>query len=223
MAPPEPITKRPATRRSKRLTPEQRARDFVDQAAKYFAEVGFDGGTRELARRLGVTQPLLYRYFPSKDDLIREVYRTVFLDRWRPDWEDLLADRSIPLRTRLEQFYNEYTDRIFTREWIRIYLFSGLRGVEINKWYNELVENKVLRRICAELRHDNGLAGVADDVTTPEMELAWSLHGGIIYFGIRKHIYGADVAEDKHGVIANALDGFFGQAPNVFDALARQA
>jgi hypothetical protein len=37
-------------------------------------------GTRDLARRLGVTQPLLYRYFPSKDDLIKEVYRTVYLE-----------------------------------------------------------------------------------------------------------------------------------------------
>ena len=27
-----------------------------------------------------MTQPLLYRYFPSKDDLIKEVYRTVYLE-----------------------------------------------------------------------------------------------------------------------------------------------
>src|SRR5215213_8212708 len=78
-----------------------------------------------LARRLGVTQPLLYRYFPSKDDLIKEVYRTVYLDPLETGWEQLLVDRSRPLRDRLLEFYRTYTDAIFTRKWLRIYLYSG--------------------------------------------------------------------------------------------------
>src|SRR4030081_1735418 len=96
--------------KQKRLSPEDRRQEFVRKATDFFAEEGFNGGTRELARRLGVTQPLLYRYFPSKDDLVKEVYRTVYLEPLDSGWEKRLTDRSRPIRDRLQQFYNAYTD-----------------------------------------------------------------------------------------------------------------
>src|SRR6201981_4167117 len=117
--------KRPRPKQ-KRLSPDDRRKEFVAKAADVFWEEGFGGGTRALARRLGVTQPLLYRYFPSKDDLIKEVYRTVYLEPLDAGWEKLLADRSRPLRDRLQEFYRAYTNVLFTRKWLRIYLYSGL-------------------------------------------------------------------------------------------------
>jgi AcrR family transcriptional regulator len=183
---------------------------------QFFAEHGFDAGTRELARELGVTQPLLYRYFPSKDDLIAEVYRTVYLERWNPAWDALLADRDVPLRARMQTFYEAYTDAIFTREWIRIYLFSGLKGVEINRWYVGLVQDRILARIVAEVRFEAGLPEQTPPAAT-DMERAWVLHGGIFYYGVRKHIYGAEVLEDKSQVIASALDVFLRGIADVAD------
>src|SRR6186713_728965 len=126
--------------KQRRLSTDDRRREFVAKATEFFSEEGFGGGTRALARKLGVTQPLLYRYFPSKDDLIREVYRSVFLDRWNADWDALLGDRTLPIRTRLEQFYRSYTDTIFKREWMRIYLYAGLKGLGLNRWYVEVVQ-----------------------------------------------------------------------------------
>src|SRR6266403_4162269 len=82
----------------RRLSPDDRRKEFVAKATEFFSEEGFGGGTRALARRLGVTQPLLYRYFPSKDDLIKEVYRKVYLDPLETGWEKLLTDRTRPLR-----------------------------------------------------------------------------------------------------------------------------
>src|SRR6201999_639293 len=107
--------------KQKRLSPDDRRREFVAKATEFFSEEGFGGGTRDLARRLGVTQPLLYRYFPSKDDLIKEVYRTVFLDPFDAGWDDLLTDRSRPLRERLQEFYRADTDVVFTRKCVRSY------------------------------------------------------------------------------------------------------
>jgi len=52
--------------RSRRLLPGEREKLIVGEAIRFFSEVGFSGQTRELSRRLGITQPLLYRYFPSK-------------------------------------------------------------------------------------------------------------------------------------------------------------
>ena len=199
--------------RPRRMSAEERVDDFVAEAAEFFAEAGFEGGTRELARRLGVTQPLLYRYFPSKDDLIRAVYRRVFLDRWNPDWDDLLTDRSRPLRDRLEAFYGEYTERIFTPEWIRIYLQAGLRGVDINRWYNRIVEEMILGRAIREWRAETGGDPEAP-VSRDDLELLWTIHGGIFYYGIRKYIYRFDVQDDKAAMIRSALDMFFAVAPH---------
>ena len=203
-------------KRSRRLSPEQRSQDIIAKAIELFAEVGFDGSTRELAGRLGITQPLLYRYFPTKEHLIREVYQTVYLNRWKPEWEALLADRSRPLRERLREFYRDYTDTIFSREWLRIYLFSGLRGFDINKWYVKLVEERILKRICVEYRHELGGKVRKKDVSELELEASWTLHGGVFYYGVRKHIYGLPVAENKEDMIDNALEVFFVGSERIF-------
>jgi AcrR family transcriptional regulator len=193
--------------KQKRLSPDDRRREFVAKATEFFSEEGFGGGTRALARRLGVTQPLLYRYFPSKDDLIKEVYRTVYLDPLETGWEKLLTDRSRPLRDRLLEFYRTYTDAIFTRKWLRIYLYSGLKGLDINRWYVGMVKDKILTRIIRECRHEVGLA-MQNKPSAAELELAWVLHGGIFYYGVRKYIYESPVLEDKDRVIGDALDVF---------------
>ena len=148
---------RSARAKQKRLSPDDRRKEFVAKATEFFADEGFGGGTRDLARRLGVTQPLLYRYFPSKDDLIKEVYRTVYLEPLDTGWEKLLTDRSRPIRERLQEFYNAYTNVIFTRKWLRIYLYSGLKGLDINRWYVGVVRDKILSRIIRECRHEAGL------------------------------------------------------------------
>jgi AcrR family transcriptional regulator len=199
----------------RRFSPQERRHEFIRKAAEFFSEEGFNGGTRELARKLGVTQPLLYRYFPSKEELIKEVYRTVYLERWQPEWEEILRDRALPIRSRLERFYNLYTDAIFTREWMRIYLFSGLKGLEINRWYVGMVEERVLTRIIEEYRHEAGLPRQQKPAPA-ELELAWTLHGGIFYYGVRKHIYELPVLEDKDRVIANALDVFLEGISRIF-------
>jgi AcrR family transcriptional regulator len=191
--------------KQKRLSPEDRRAEFIRKATEFFAEEGFDGGTRELARQLGVTQPLLYRYFPSKEDLINEVYRKVYLEPLDTGWEKLLTDRSRPIRDRLLQFYEAYTKVIFTRNWLRIYLFSGLKGLDINRRYVGFVRDKVLTRIIKECRFEAGLPTQAKP-TAAELEMAWVFHGGIFYYGVRKFIYELPGLQDQQAVIANAID-----------------
>ena len=197
----------PVRVKQRRLSADDRRREFVAKATEFFSEEGFGGGTRALARRLGVTQPLLYRYFPSKDDLIKEVYRTVYLEPLETGWEKLLCDRTRSLRDRLQEFYQAYTDAIFTRKWLRVYLYAGLKGLDINRWCVGMVRDKILTRIIRECRHEAGLA-VQSKPTAAEIELAWVFHGGIFYYGVRKYIYESPVLEDKAQMIRDALDIF---------------
>ena len=213
------MRKKASTKRTRpkqrRLSPEDRRKEFVAKATEFFSEEGFGGGTRDLARRLGVTQPLLYRYFPSKDDLVKEVYRTVYLEPLDTGWEKLLTDRSRPLRDRLLEFYRGYTNVIFTRKWIRIYLYSGLKGLDINRRYVGVVREQILTRIVRECRHEMGLPPQSKP-TAPELELAWVFHSGIFYHGVRKYIYESPVLEDKEQMICDALDAFLAGYHRVF-------
>jgi AcrR family transcriptional regulator len=163
-----------ARTKQRRLSPDDRRQEFVAKATEFFAEEGFGGGTRALARRLGVTQPLLYRYFPSKDDLIKEVYRTVYLEPLGDGWEKLLSDRTRPLPDRLKEFYRAYTGVIFSRTWLRIYFYSGLKGLEINRSYVGIVRDKILSRIIRECRNEVGLP-VQNRPSAAELEAASSI------------------------------------------------
>ena len=189
--------------RRKRLPSGERRREFIAQAIEFFAENGFESSTRDLAKRLGVTQPLLYRYFPSKDDLIAEVYSAVYVKRWKPEWEVLLADRTRPLADRLRQFYREYTEVVFTRDWMRVFLFAGLKGVDINIRYMGLVRSRILDPIVAEARAE---AGLVDANGPAESDFAWLIHGGIFYNGVRRVVYGEADATDVGAMIDNAVE-----------------
>jgi len=188
----------------KRLPSKERREEFVQKAIEFFAEEGFDSSTRELAKRLGVTQPLLYRYFDSKEDLIAEVYKAVYVRRWRSEWDEMLADRSSPLRDRLVSFYHAYAEVVFQRDWMRIFLFAGLKGGAFNRRYIDRVRKRILEPIIREYRHEKGL--FTGQVTEDETELAWSVHGGIYYYGVRTEVYGQPPIKDLNFVIETSIN-----------------
>ncbi|MDA0787711.1 MAG: helix-turn-helix domain containing protein [Proteobacteria bacterium] len=190
-----------------RFAPAEREQLIVDGAIQFFADVGFAGQTRELAQRLGITQPLLYRYFPTKQDLIERVFEDVFIGRWKVAWERLIDDRTIPLRERLIDFYDAYASEALTYEWIRIYMFAGLAGEDINRRYIELLEHRLLIPICTEIR---ATAGAPDPDQEPisdlEIEAAWNIHAAIFYYFVRKFIYRSPVEADLAAYISDTVD-----------------
>ncbi|GJD51948.1 hypothetical protein OPKNFCMD_4707 [Methylobacterium crusticola] len=174
----------------RRLSPAQREEEIVREAVRFFAEFGFEGQTRELAKRLGITQPLLYRYFPTKDALVERVYQEVFLRRWNPFWEDTVRDARRPLRDRLVAFYGDYADVILTYEWIRLFMFAGLKGLDFNTRYLELLRERIFAPIVEQLRLELGRPPLRErPVSSLEIEAIWSLHASIFYLGVRKFIY----------------------------------
>lgn len=172
-----------------RLSASDRERQIVEGAISYFSEVGFSGQTRELSKRLGITQPLLYRYFSSKQALVDRVYQTVFEGRWNPAWVTLLKDRSLPLRDRLIEFYRQYSDATYQPDWIRIYIHAGLSNPALNQRYIRLISRELLPAYCRELRHYCGLEAASTKVADEEIEFVWSLHGGIFYAAVRNQVY----------------------------------
>ena len=190
-----------------RLSPAERERHIVDGAIQFFAEAGFSGQTRELAQRLGVTQPLLYRYFPTKQDLIERVYEELFVGRWKPEWGGLITDRSRSLRERLIDFSRAYANDALTYEWIRIYMFAGLAGKDLNRRYIDLLEERLLEPVCAEIRAAVGAPPPADaPIASRELEAAWHIHAAVFYYFVRKYIYETKVEPDLDAFIIDTVD-----------------
>jgi AcrR family transcriptional regulator len=168
---------------------------------------------------LGITQPLLYRYFPSKQALIERVYQTVFQGRWNPAWIPLLQDRTVPLRERLVEFYRQYAQATYRPEWIRIYMHAGLSDPTLNQRYIRLVRRELMPVICAELRHTCGLPDAASSAHEQEIEFVWSLHGGIFYQSVRRHVYRTRVSVDFMAHVGFVVDNFLAGAQTVYPRL----
>lgn len=203
---------KPAAGKTKRLPFDQRQKLIVRKAAEFFAEFGFGATTRELAEHLGTTQPLLYKYFKTKEDLINEVYKSVFLDVWDNSWDELLVDRSRPIDDRLIEFYSRYTDVIMNRGWMRMYLFAGLKNVWITSSYIRLVEERVIGRIAIEVCAARNIP-LSKEVEARHIEIAWSLQGSIFYYGVRKYAYGLSPKIDKNLVIRDTVRIFVASWP----------
>ena len=204
-----------------RLTREARERLIVDGAIRFFAEVGFGGQTRELARQLGMSQSLLFKYFPTKGDLIERVYEEVYLSRWNPYWEVLLANAEIPLRRRLMKFYSEYARRIMDYYWIRIFLYAGLLGSEINKNYLDLLRTRIVYKICHAMREEAGLPRVSDgELSERDLQLVWALQGSILYLAIQRHVYHNLSDQEIDGIIEDRVDAFLKGALSLVERAA---
>ena len=65
------------------LTPATaKEKAIIDAAVALIGERGVDGATTaEIARRAGVTEKTMFRYFPSKNDLVRRVLFPIMLQR----------------------------------------------------------------------------------------------------------------------------------------------
>lgn len=195
-------TRTQAKAKPRRLHPDERRQLIVDGAVAFFAECGLDGKTRDLAQRLGITQSLLFNYFTNKDALIEAVYEQVYLNRLSPDWPNRLTDRDVPLRSRILAFYSDYSKLIFKYNWMRIFMFSGLAGAELNRRYLDHMDKMILRPLLEEIR------AAASRSVAPSMEDLWNLHGGIVYIGIRQHIYRMPCPDDPNEAIERSVDRF---------------
>lgn len=187
----------------------ERERAILDEAIRFFAEHGFGGQTRELAKRMGITHSAIYRHFPSKEALIERVYQEIYLSRWAPSWGPLIRDRSQPLQERLSQFYLEYVERVFEYNWVRIFVFSGMKSFDINKRYLEIIRNEVIEPACNELRHELKLPSATTvPLSEREIEMFWGLHGRIFYLAIRRFVYDTPTPGRLDDIVLDAVRGF---------------
>jgi AcrR family transcriptional regulator len=204
----------------RRMNTADRKRQILDGAIQFFARYGIDGQLRNLTKELGVTHTLLYHYFPTKEALIKEVYKEVFESRWKPEWEELLDDKHLSPEEKLNAFYLDYTNTVLTYDFVRILIFSGLSDHSISDRFFELLRSRLLPRLIRETRK------YCDRSTRPkpshrELEFLMGLHGGIFYIGMRRWIYGQAIYDDsspnaEQDIIRDRISAYLLSAKSLF-------
>jgi AcrR family transcriptional regulator len=170
---------------------------ILARASDFFAEYGLTAQTRPLAAACGVTQRLLYRYFPSKAALLAEVYGEAIVAPFRAVWLVQLKDRRVPLESRLYQFYRSYYREVLTRKWLRLFLYASLAEATMAPDYSQAILMEMLETVVAEVAREKG-------VNLPRQrriihEIGWILHGAVSHLAIRRHIYqlSQEINEDE--------------------------
>jgi len=202
------------------LSREARRAQILHGAIQFFAEEGLSGQTRELSVRLGITQPLIYRYFPSKQHLLDAIFEELFVKRWDPNWKHLMTDPALPLEDRIARFYRDFDRAILSREWVRLFVHSGLGGFKYNQMVFDRLMKDVFRPLCVELRKRHGYPPATPaKITRHEIEMVWELHGVVFYHRMRQHVYGLPVKTRIDELITNLLFYLDGAAPRLLARL----
>ena len=182
--------------RTRRMPRAERKAQILATAAEFFANHGLTAQTRRLADACGISQRLLYRFFPTKEVLVAEVYRSEILGHFKGHWFAQLQDRTRPMEERLLGFYQEYLATVLTRSWLRLFMYASLADARMAPDYIASIVRQLLETIVTEVAHEQ-------QVELPEEapvrhEIGWALHGAISHYAIRRHLYGAsdDVAEE---------------------------
>jgi AcrR family transcriptional regulator len=170
----------------------ERSRQILEGAIQFFAVHGFDGQLRDLAKSIGITHALLYHYYPTKQALIDSVYQEVFVERWNPQWDELLDDASISVEDKLTRFYADYINNALSRDFVRILVFSGLTDRTITDRFFAMLRERLFPRLIRETRRFRG-ARLGGKTSTREMELLMGLHGSFFYVTMQRWVYGQTI------------------------------
>lgn len=107
------ITAKPPMKPRVRLSRKERREALLEAATRTFARKGYSVATvADIAAEAGVTEPLIYKHFPSKQELYLEVFRRV-TQFFETEIAGIIQEGLPPVKT-LEQialFYYRYLER----------------------------------------------------------------------------------------------------------------
>ncbi|OGV60473.1 MAG: hypothetical protein A2X45_19070 [Lentisphaerae bacterium GWF2_50_93] len=168
---------------------EQRRKDIVDSARKFFFEKGFNGTTMpEIAKSLELSAGTLYLYFPSKESLYLELLLEgydVMIVKLREQVRPYAAPRD-QVKALTSAFFKfaeespEYFDIIF---FILQREFGGTRQSGLEQKQLKKLEEKEERckKIVMDALSFPDSKFLGSDLR-PTVEALWSMLAGVVFF-----------------------------------------
>lgn len=210
-------TEAKATQGRRRLDPDARRDQILHAAIALLTKRGLSFNTRELAAGLGISHPLLFRYFQSKEDIVDAVFETVYLNRFSPQMRQAIEERTPDVVRKWTEFYRVYAPKIFDETWVRIYISSALQQETISRRYFKLVVIPLITRMAedTELYCLGAVQPPSSPVRAKSLELAWMTHSSLFYSGLRRWVYDLEVPDDIVGIMAMRVKSHFAGAKAV--------
>ncbi len=121
-----------------RMTAEDRRGQILSGAMDLFAEKGFRGATtREIARHLGISEALMFKYFPSKEALYRAI-----IQKRTDGSEEMFFPREAVQAKDDRQVFRSVASNLIARNtgdptFMRLILYSALEGHELSRIFFE--------------------------------------------------------------------------------------
>jgi AcrR family transcriptional regulator len=210
------LVTRHATRR--RLQPEVRRDQILVAAIELITAQGLDFSTRDLARRLSISHPLLFRYFDSKEAILEAVYDEVFIGRYTNELQTILNENATDQIEKWTRFYVAYFPRIYDETWIRIFVASAFNNQMISQRYLRNVVEPLIESLAKDTeRHVLGRTSSDRKLRKLSRELAWALHSSMFYTGVRRWIFLLSVPEEVASYVPDKVRAHFTGARSVLD------
>lgn len=128
-----------------RMSSEDRRQQLILTAMSLFSKKGFDGTTtKEIARAAGVTEAIIFRHFPTKNDLYAAILDYKACELRSEEWlEDL---REHAARRDDETVFREIISRIIEhhrrdKNFMRLMLYSALEDHALAKKFKDRQAN----------------------------------------------------------------------------------
>ena len=193
---------------------------MLDAALDLFSEKGMGITIQALADRVGVTQPLVHRYFRTRADLIAGIREKIQFAHWDPGWREGLVDRSRPLQERILDFYGRYLPHIYSARWYRGFWYAALTDPSFAQEFLARVHDELLLSIVGEARVSFGFPDIERLPATPrEIELVWGMHSTNVFIGIRRYVYQTEVSPDLPTTVRDQTRAYLHIVPEVMEEL----
>jgi AcrR family transcriptional regulator len=171
-----------------RVPAPQRKRQIRDVATRLFSRQGFSGTTtRQIAETAGVTEALVFRHFPSKEELYWDVLEAKILEAAPVERisETLRSGQGLEVFERVA--YEILELRVKDDTLSRLMLFSGLENHELAQRFFGMYVANYYDRLAEHIQGlmDKGLLRRADPLLA-----ARGFLGMVVYHSIIQDVFG---------------------------------
>ena len=162
----------------KRLTREERRAVIVQAATELFAEHGYAGASIDaIARRSGVSVPVVYDHFDSKQALHIHLLESHYADL-REVWAATLAGDD-PAEVRIPRAFDAWFAYIETHPYAARMLFADTTGDAEIRAFHRAVQVESRKLAIPFLAREPGAARLAGE-DAQSMEMAWEVFRAVL-------------------------------------------
>jgi AcrR family transcriptional regulator len=161
------------------MTAAERRGVIQAAATELFAERGYGGASiEEIARRSGVSPPVVYDHFDSKQDLYRRILEAHFADL-REVWRRHFVGAE-PARERIARSFDAWFAYIETHPFAGRMLFRDTVGDRDADAVHAEVAERSRAAILPLFVHERGSENLAGSLAGEDLEMAWVVMRGVL-------------------------------------------